>query len=80
LFTQEINVKEDTFGIISSSTSREDHEARHKSRHEMNKTPNNPRTEESTCKTPGTWMFTNEINSAQEIFSQPREFGDLNGL
>jgi hypothetical protein len=28
LFTQEINVKEDTFGISSSSTSREDHEAR----------------------------------------------------
>jgi hypothetical protein len=48
LFTQEINVKEETFGISSSSTSREDHEARHKSRHEVNKTPNNPRTEAST--------------------------------
>jgi hypothetical protein len=68
----EINVKEETFGISSSSTSREDHEARHKSRHEVNKTPNNPRTEASTRKTPGTWMFTNEINSAREIFSQPR--------
>jgi hypothetical protein len=42
---QEINVKEKTFGISSSSTSREDHEARHKSRHEVNKAPNNPRTE-----------------------------------
>jgi hypothetical protein len=69
---QEINVKEGTFGISSSSTSREDHEARHKSRHEVNKTPNNPRTEASTRKTPGIWMFTNEINSAREIFSQLR--------
>jgi hypothetical protein len=50
----------------------EDHEARHKSRYEVNKTPNNPRTEASTRKTPGTWMFTNEINSTREIFSQPR--------
>jgi hypothetical protein len=69
---QEINVKEETFGISSSRTSREDHEARHKSRHEVNKTPNNPRNEASTCKTPGTWMFTNGINSAREIFSQLR--------
>jgi hypothetical protein len=68
----EINVKEETFGLSSSSTSREDHEARHKSRHEVNMTPKNPRTEASTRKTPGTWMFTNEINSAREIFSQPR--------
>jgi hypothetical protein len=72
LFTQEINVKEETFGISSSSTSREDHEARYKSRHEVKKTPNNPRTEASTRKTLGTWMYTNEINSAEEIFSQPR--------
>jgi hypothetical protein len=72
LFTWEINVKEETFVISSLSTSREDHEAHHKSRHEVNKTPNNPRTEASTRKTPGTWMFTNEINSAPEIFSQPR--------
>jgi hypothetical protein len=72
LFTQEINVKEETFGISSSSTSREDHETHHKSRHTMNMTPNNPRTEASTRKTPGTWMFTNEINSAREIFSQLR--------
>jgi hypothetical protein len=72
LFTQENKVKEETFGISSSSTSREDHETRHKSRHEMNKNPNNPRTEASTRKTPETWMFTNEINSAREIFSQPR--------
>jgi hypothetical protein len=69
---QKINIKEETFGISSSSTSIEDHEARHKSRHEVNKTTNNPRTEASTRKTPGTWMFTNEINSAREIFSQPR--------
>jgi hypothetical protein len=72
MFTHEINVKEETFGISSSSTSREDHEARHKSRHEVNKTLNNPRTEASTLETLRTWMFTNEINSAREIFSQPR--------
>jgi hypothetical protein len=54
LFTQEINVKEETFRIISSSTSREDHEARHKSRHVMNMTPNDPRTEASMCKSSGT--------------------------
>jgi hypothetical protein len=54
LFTQEINVKEKTFGISSSSTSREDHEAHHKSRHAMNMTPNDPRTEASTCKSSGT--------------------------
>jgi hypothetical protein len=54
LFTQEINVKEETFGISSSSTSREDHEARHKSRHVINMTPNDPRTEASTCKSSGT--------------------------
>jgi hypothetical protein len=30
LFVQEINVKEETFGISSSSTSRENHEARNK--------------------------------------------------
>jgi hypothetical protein len=53
LFTQEINVKEETFGISSSSTSRKDHEARHKSRHAMNMTPNDPRTEASTCKSSG---------------------------
>jgi hypothetical protein len=69
---EEINVKEENFGISSSSTFWEDHEARHKSRHEVNTTPNDPKTEASTRKTPGTWMFTNEINSAQEIFSQPR--------
>jgi hypothetical protein len=69
--TQEINVKKETFGISSSSTSRKDHEARHKSRYKVNKTPNNPRTEASTRKTPGT-LFTNEVNSAREIFSQPR--------
>jgi hypothetical protein len=54
LFTQEINVEEETFGISSSSTSREDHEARHKSRHAMNMTLNDPRTEASMCKSSGT--------------------------
>jgi hypothetical protein len=45
---------EETFGISSSSTSRGDHEARDKSRHAMNMTPNDPRTEVSTCKSSGT--------------------------
>jgi hypothetical protein len=53
LFTQEINIKEETFGISSSSTSREDHEARHKSRHEVNKTPNNARIEAQHAKLQG---------------------------
>jgi hypothetical protein len=51
---QEINVKEETFRISSSSTSREDHEARQESRHRMNMTPHDPRTEASTCKSSGT--------------------------
>jgi hypothetical protein len=50
LFTQEINAKEKTFGISSPSTLEEDYEARQESRHVMNMTPNDPRTEESTCK------------------------------
>jgi hypothetical protein len=54
LFTQEFNIKEETFGISSSSTSREDHEARQESRRAMNMTPNDPRTEASTCKSSGT--------------------------
>jgi hypothetical protein len=51
---QEINVKEETFGISSSSTSREDHEARHKSRHLMNMTPKGSGTEAWSRKTLGT--------------------------
>jgi hypothetical protein len=51
---QEINVKEEIFGISSASTSREDHEARHKSRQAMNMTPNDQMIEASTCKSSGT--------------------------
>jgi hypothetical protein len=50
----EIYAKEETFGISSSSTSEEDHEARQESRHAMNMTPDDPRTEASTCKSTGT--------------------------
>jgi hypothetical protein len=50
LFTQEIYAKEETFGISSPSTLEEDHEARQETRHTMNMTPNDPRTEASTCK------------------------------
>jgi hypothetical protein len=42
---REINVKEESFRISSSSSLEEDHEAQHKSRHVMNMTPNDPRTE-----------------------------------
>jgi hypothetical protein len=54
LFTQEINAKEETFGISSPSTLEEDYEARQESRHAMNMTSNDPRTEASTCKSSGT--------------------------
>jgi hypothetical protein len=54
LFTQEIYAKEETFGISSPSTLEEDHEARQESRHAMNMTPNDLRTEASTCKSSGT--------------------------
>jgi hypothetical protein len=54
LFTQEIYAKEETFGISSSSTLEEDHEARQELRHAMNMTPNDLRTEASTCKSTGT--------------------------
>jgi hypothetical protein len=47
---QETYGKEETFGISSSSTLEEDHEARQESRHAMNMTPNDPRTEASSCK------------------------------
>jgi hypothetical protein len=51
---QEIYAKEETFGISSPSTLEEDHEARQESRHAMNMTPNDPRTEASMCKSSGT--------------------------
>jgi hypothetical protein len=54
LFTQKIYAKEETFGISSSSTLEEDHEAQQESRHMMNMTLNDPRTEASTCKSSGT--------------------------
>jgi hypothetical protein len=74
LFTREINVKEETFRISSSSTSREDHEARHKSRHEVKKTPNNSRAEASTRKTLG------DILAAQDSMIFRYRFRDLNDL
>jgi hypothetical protein len=54
LSTQEIYAKEETFRISSPSTLEEDHEARQESRHAMNMTPNDLRTEASTCKSSGT--------------------------
>jgi hypothetical protein len=60
LFTQEIYVKEETFGISSSSTLEEDHEARKESRHATNMTPNDPRTESLTCKSSGTQPANDE--------------------
>jgi hypothetical protein len=46
--------KEETFGISSPSTLEKDHEARQESKHAMNMTPNDPRTEASMCKSSGT--------------------------
>jgi hypothetical protein len=60
LFTQEIYIIEETFGISSLSTLEEDHEARQESRHAMNMTPNDPRTEASMCKSSGTQPENNE--------------------
>jgi hypothetical protein len=60
LFTQEICAKEETFGINSPSTLEEDHEARQESRPVMKMTPNDPRTEVSTCKYSGTQPENNE--------------------
>jgi hypothetical protein len=60
LFKQEIYAKEETFRISSPSTLEEDHEARQESRHAMNMTPNDPRTEASTCKSSGTQQENSE--------------------
>jgi hypothetical protein len=57
---QEIYAKEETFGISSPSTLEEDREARQESRHAMNMTPNDPRTETSTCKSSGTQSENSE--------------------
>jgi hypothetical protein len=60
IVTQEIYAEEVTFGISSSSTLEEDHEAQQGSRHVMNMTPNDLRTEASTCKSSGTQPGNNE--------------------
>jgi hypothetical protein len=77
LFTQEIYAKEETFGISSSSTLGEDHEARQESRHAMNMTPNDLRTEASTCKSSGTqpenseaWIARIQALTAKEMMSK----------
>jgi hypothetical protein len=77
LFTHEIYAKEETFGISSSSTLEEDHEAQQELRHVMNMTPNDPRTEASTCKSSGTqpensetWMTSIQALTAKEITSK----------
>jgi hypothetical protein len=57
---QEIYAKEETFGISSPSTLEEEHEARQESRHAMNMTLNDSRTEASTCKSSGTQLENNE--------------------
>jgi hypothetical protein len=77
LFTQEIYAKEETFGISSSSTLEEDHETRQESRHAMNMTLNDPRTEVSTYKSSGTqpenseaWMTNIQALTAKETMSK----------
>jgi hypothetical protein len=62
---QEIYAKEETFRISLSSTSEEGHEARQESRHAMNMTPNDPRTEASTCKSSGTQPENSEALMAK---------------
>jgi hypothetical protein len=77
LFTHEIYAKEETFGISSSSTLEEDREAQQESRHAMNMTPNDPRTETSTCKSSGTqpendeaWIARIQALTAKETTSK----------
>jgi hypothetical protein len=60
MFTQEIYAKEEAFRISSPSTLEEDHEARQESRNAMNMTPNDLRTEASTCESSGTQPKNNE--------------------
>jgi hypothetical protein len=55
----------------------EDHEARQESRHAMNMTPNDPRTEASTCKSSGTqpekgeaWIARIQALTAKETTSK----------
>jgi hypothetical protein len=74
---QEIYTKEETFEISSSSTLEEDHEARQESRHVMNITPNDPRTEAPMCKSLGTqpenseaWMASIQALTAKEMTSK----------
>jgi hypothetical protein len=62
---QEIYAKDQTFGISSPSTLEEDHGARQESRHTMNMTPNDPRTEASTCKSSRTQPENNEARIAR---------------
>jgi hypothetical protein len=52
---RKLELKGETFGISSSSTSRDDYEARHKSRHIVNMTPKGPGIEAWSRETPGTW-------------------------
>jgi hypothetical protein len=74
---KEIYAKGETFGISSSSTLEEDHEARQESGHAMNMTPNDPRTEVSTCKSSGTqpendeaWIARIQALTAKETTSK----------
>jgi hypothetical protein len=77
LFTQEIYAREETFEISSSSTLEEEHEARQESRHMMNMTTNEPRTEASMCKSLGTqpennkaWIARIQALTAKETTSK----------
>jgi hypothetical protein len=86
LFTQEIYAKEETFGTSSSSTLEEDHEAQQESRHAMNMTPNDPRTEASMCKSLGTqpennkaWMASIQVLTTKETTSKAHMQVHTNG-
>jgi hypothetical protein len=62
---QEIYAKKETFGISSPSSLEEDREAQQESRHAMNVTANDPRTEASTCKSSGTQPENSEACTAR---------------
>jgi hypothetical protein len=77
MLTHEIYAKEETFGISSSITLEEDHEARQESRHATNMTPNDPRTEASTCKSSGiqpenseAWIAMIQVLTVKETMSK----------
>jgi hypothetical protein len=61
LFMQGFSAKMESSRESSSRTLWEDHEARHKSTHEVNMTPNDLKTKAWSCETPRTWIENAEL-------------------